>query len=132
MSKLERVREIMPPDGTDLVELSDVRAWTRGGVVADEVTVRFEARDGVASAGRGVEGFYERWRDWLEPWETYRVYTDEMVEREDRVVCLVRLEGVTRHGGVKMGHAGVTTYRFEGDEIVEMVFSMDREAALRE
>ena len=78
----------------------------------------------------GPEGFREIWADWLEPWESYRIYYDDVVERDDRVIMLVRLRGVTKRDGVEMEHEAAGVFRFEGDEVVEMEFNLDREDAL--
>jgi ketosteroid isomerase-like protein len=128
--QLESVRALIPPDGTDLVDTfgapGDVSA---GGLVADDVPVRFVSPS-AEMAGAGPEGFYERWADWLEPWESYRIYTEELVERGERVVALVRLVGVTKRDQVEMEHQSAAVFRFEGDRIAEIVFTMEREAAL--
>jgi hypothetical protein len=130
LDKLERVRAIMPPDGTDLVVAFGSGPPARPGeMFAEDVPVRFVAASG-EMGGVGRRGFYESWADWLEPWESYRIYFDDVVEREDRVVFLVRLRGVTKHGGVEMEHEAAGVFRFDGDTVVEIVFTMDRDEAL--
>lgn len=126
----ERVKAIMPPDGTDLVPaFADGLPLSGGGVVRDDAAVRFVARD-AEMGGSGVDDFRARWADWLEPWESYRIYTDEVVERGDRVVCLVRLRGVTTRDGVEMEHEAAAVFRFDGDTVGEITFTLDREEAL--
>jgi hypothetical protein len=130
-ANVDRVRAIMPPEGTDLAEVFGAGGGpiSAGGLVADDATVNFTARSAESSRS-GAEGFREGWADWLEPWQTYRIYYDDIVERGDRVVALVRLRGVTKHGGVEMEHEAAGVFRFEGDQVVELEFSLDREAAL--
>ena len=128
---VEKVRAVMPPDGTDLAEVfGRPGGFSAGGIVRDDATVRFSSASGGEMAGTGTSGFYERWADWLTPWESYRIYTEELIDRGDRVVALVQLVGVTRRDGVQMGHEGATVFRFEGGEIAEIVFTMDRDDAL--
>jgi len=128
---LERVRAIMPPDGTDLVEVFGAKAdqFSTGGLVSDEATVKFLAPSAEATS-EGPEGFRQTWADWLEPWESYRLYYDDVIDRGDRVIALVRLVGVTKRDRVEMEQEAAGVFRFEGDEVVELEFNLDREAAL--
>ncbi len=127
---VERVRAILPPDGTDLVPaFGEGPALSGGGVVRDDATVRFVARD-AEMGGTGPEDFSARWADWLEPWQSYRIYTDEVVDRGDRVVCLVRLRGITKRDGVEMEHEAAGVFRFDGDAVGEITFTLERDDAL--
>jgi hypothetical protein len=131
-SKRERVRAVAPPDGTDLVELFAAPGGIdSGGLVADEATVRFVAPS-AESTREGPEGFREGWTDWLEPWQSFRIHYDDLVEKDDRVIALVRLRGVTKHGGVEMEHEAAAVFRFEGDQVVDIEFNLDRADALRD
>jgi len=130
-ANVDRVRALMPPDGTDLTEVFGAGGGpiSTGGLVKDEATVSFTAPD-VETSRAGPEGFREGWADWLEPWKSYRIYYDDIVVRGDRVIALVRLRGVTRRDGVEMEHEAAGVFRFEGDQVVEMEFNLDREDAL--
>jgi hypothetical protein len=120
----------MPPDGADLVELyAGGGPISAGGLVADDATVKFTARSAEASR-EGPDGFREGWTDWLEPWESYRFYCDEIVDRGDRIVALVRLRGVTKRDRVEVEHEAAGVFRFEGDQVVELQFNLDRQDAL--
>jgi ketosteroid isomerase-like protein len=129
-SRLERVRAVMPPDGTDLVGVFGVSgAVNDGGLVADDATVRWVSPN-VENVVSGPEGFIQSWADWLEPWQSYRISYDDIVERGDRVVILVRFRGVTQRDGVEVEHEAAAVFRFEGDQVVEIEFNLDREDAL--
>ena len=132
-ANVERVRAIMPSEGTDLTEVFGAGGGpiSTGGLVADDATVNFTARS-AESSRQGPEGFREGWSDWLEPWQSYRIYYDEFVDRGDRVVALVRLRGVTKRDGVEVEHEAAGVFRFEGERVVELEFSLDREQALAE
>lgn len=41
----------------------------------------------------GLAGLRQAWIDWLEPWATYRIGIDELVDLGDRVVVLDRDHG---------------------------------------
>ena len=131
-SKAEQVRAISPPDGSDLVELFAVAgpAIDTRGLVADEAAVRFVAPS-AENTRQGAEGFREGWADWLEAWASYRIYYDDVIEQDDRVVALVRLKGVTKHDGVEMQQEAAAVFRFEADRVVEIEFNLDRDAALK-
>ncbi len=132
-SRVERVRAVMPPEGTDLVGVFGVSGAVDddGGLVADGATVRWVSPN-AENIASGPEGFVESWADWLEPWRSYRIYYDDIVERGDRVVTLVRLRGVTQRDGVEVEHEAAGVFRFEGDQVVEIEFNLDREDALKD
>jgi ketosteroid isomerase-like protein len=129
--RLEQVRALLPPEGADLTQLfgGDAGTVSTGELVKDDATVSFTSRN-AENTREGPEGFREGWADWLEPWESYRIHHEDLVERGDRVVALVRLRGVTKRDGVEMEHAGAAIFRFEGDVVVNIEFSLDPEAAL--
>jgi hypothetical protein len=127
MSRLEQIRAFLPSDGADLKEaFGPARSMSSGGLVAGDARIRLVARDGELG-GRGPDAMYDTWADWLEPWETYRVYQDDLVERGDEVIWLVKLRGVTKRGGVELEEEGAAVFRFEGDSVVEIVFTLGRE-----
>ena len=132
-TRLEQVKAIMPSEGTDLVDVfgADAPQIDTGGLVRDDATVNMLARS-AERATEGPEGFREIWADWLEPWASYRIYYDEVIERGDRVIMLTRLRGVTKHGNVEMEHEAAAVFRFEGDQVVEMDFTLEREDALKD
>lgn len=132
-SRRERVRAIAPPDGTDLVQLFGAAPGSidGSGLVAQDATIRFVAPS-AENTRQGPEGFRDGWADWLEAWESYLIQYDDIIEREDRVVALVRLRGVTKHGGVEMEQAAAAVFRFAGDRVVEIEFNLDRDDALRD
>jgi ketosteroid isomerase-like protein len=119
----------MPPDGTDLTELFVPGGFSIGGLLADDAVVRFVAPS-AESSSTGPDGFFDTWSDWLEAWESYRLFYDDVVERGDSVVALVRLRGVTRRDRVEMEQEAAGIFRFDGDKVVEIEFNLDREDAL--
>lgn len=126
----ERVRAILPPDGTELRDVFvEGAGFSTGGLVTPEATVRFVAPSAETSA-TGPEGFRDSWADWLEPWESYAMYTDDVVDRGDRVVALTRLRGVTKRDRVEVEHEAAAVFHFDGDVVVEIEFNLDRADAL--
>ena len=134
-SRLERVRAVMPPDGADFAKLlaEGGAGIESGDLIAQDAVVRFVAPGASAeSSTSGPEGFREGWANWLEAWESFRIYFDDVFERGDSVVMFVRLRGVTKHGGVEMEEEAASVFRFEGDQVVELEFNLDREDALKD
>ncbi len=129
-SRVERVKAVMPPEGTDLVDAFGSGDVDDGGLFAPGATVRWVSPN-IENTASGPEAFTDTWADWLEAWDSYRIYYDDVVERGDRVVTLVRLRGVTRRDGVEMEHEAAGVFRFEGDKVVEIEFNLDREDALK-
>jgi hypothetical protein len=121
-SRLERIRAIMPPDGSDFVDVLGPGGTgiDSGDLIAQDAAVRFA----------GPEGFRDTWMDWLQAWQSYRIYHDDLFEKGDSVVLLTRLHGVTKRGGVELQQEAAAVFRFEGDEVVEIEFNLDREDAL--
>ena len=129
-SNIERMAAVMPPDGSDLTELfAPGSGFSIGGLIADDATIRFLA-GGAEQTMVGPEGFVGGWADWLEPWETYRIHYEEVEERGDRVIALVRLEGVTKRGGVEMEQEAAGIFHFRDGQVVEIEFNLDREDAV--
>jgi ketosteroid isomerase-like protein len=133
LARLEQIRALMPPDGTDLIDVfgADAEEIDTGGLVREDATVNMVARNAEQTT-EGPEGFRAIWADWLEPWQSYRIYYDDVIERGDRVITLVRLRGVTKRDGVEVEHEAAGVFRFDGDHVVEMEFNLDREDALKD
>lgn len=131
-TNLERLAAAMPPDGTDLTKVF-VRGggFSAAGLIAEDATVRFVTPSAEQTTA-GPDGFVDTWADWLEPWKTYTIHYEDFVDRGDRLVALVLLRGVTKHGGVEIEQQAAGVFRFEDNEVVEIEFNLDREDALRD
>lgn len=131
-ANLERLRALLPPEGADFADIWGPDGTGLPGIgdlVAPDAKVRWVARD-AETEEVGADGFRSGWEDWLEPWESYRIYYEDLLDRGDRIVLLVVLRGVTKRDGVEMEHEAAAVFRFEGEQVVEMEFMLDREAAL--
>src|SRR5215213_8480481 len=53
---------------------------------------------------KGPEGLLEGWRDWLIPWESYMLETEDVLDAGDHVVSLVRVRAKTSRHGVEIEH----------------------------
>jgi ketosteroid isomerase-like protein len=75
----------------------------------------------------GIDGFREMWLDWLEPWATYRVQVEEVIEAGESVVVLVRDRA--RRTGVReeVELIAGSVWTFRDDRIARVAFYANRE-----
>ena len=86
---------LLPAPDVDLAHLvRDDEAFaatvaTAGGILDPELeSAAFWV--GGRRSYRGLEGFRDMWLDWLEPWSTYHVQVEAIVDEGDRVAVLIR------------------------------------------
>ena len=94
----ELIRAMLPSPDVDLAQLfRDTAAYEAAAAsLAEIIHPDFEAVAAWAGEGRtykGIERFRQFWLDWLEPWATYHVHVDEIIEAGDRVLVLIRDRG---------------------------------------
>ena len=134
---VELVRAVHPT-GVDLVEFfgadeAAVKAFVEYGP-ADSFAEDFEVRFISGSpdfelAYRGVDGFVEGWRDWLEPWASYHAEIVDVVDAGDKVLTMVHVNGKTARDGVTMEHSPASVWTVRDNKIVQVLFFLDRERA---
>ncbi len=77
--------------------------------------------------GRGLDEYRAQLLDWLEPWETYTLGIEELIDLSDRVVVIGQDRGTVRGaGGEVEGPKGTVLYDFEGSEIARIELYFDR------
>ena len=95
---VELVKALYPPPDADIAALfRDERTFDgmsealRPLLTDDfESVLVFPAETRTAA---GLEGLRKHWLDWLEPWASYRTRIDELIDRGDRIVLLLRDHG---------------------------------------
>jgi ketosteroid isomerase-like protein len=75
----------------------------------------------------GIDGFREMWIDWLQPWATYHVQVDEMIEAGDSVVVLVRDRGRRHDMDVEVELISGSVWNFRDGKIARVEFYANRE-----
>jgi ketosteroid isomerase-like protein len=129
-NNVELVRAMWPHQ-IDVVELladSERRGELAAGLAPD-VDVSFIANaPGVPDLRyRGAEGLTEGWRDWLEPYESYRLEIEDVIDAGDEdVVVPVRVSARTRRDGVLVEHSPAAICTVNGRQIVRVRFYLDR------
>jgi ketosteroid isomerase-like protein len=122
----------LPDPGTDVAQLFRDEARFASAVEAvvelfDPAMKSVPAWRGAGATYTGIHGFREMWLDWLEPWASYHVQVDEMIELGDSVVVLVRDRGL-RHGmNVEVELISGSLWTFGDGRIVRVEFYANRE-----
>jgi ketosteroid isomerase-like protein len=135
LENVEIVRALQPPPDWNLVtQFGDDAAFA---VVAEGIAPHLDDDfEALGSAGvervrhRGLEGLRAVWLEWLEPWESYRVEIEELIDAGSDVIVLTRDYG--RRPGmtaeVSVHAAAVWTVR--AGKVARANFYPDRAAAL--
>ena len=131
---VELVRAMWPRqiDAVELVADSETRGELALGLAPD-VDVSFIANaPGVPELRyRGAEGLTEGWRDWLEPYESYHLEVEDVIDAGDEEVLVrVRVSARTRRDGVLVDHAPAAICTVTGGQIVRVRFYLDTDQAL--
>jgi ketosteroid isomerase-like protein len=77
----------------------------------------------------GLDGFREAWRDWIEPYSSFKVRIEDVEERDESVLILVRQRGVTRRDQVEIEDSSAAVWRFRDGKLARAEFYLDRDRA---
>jgi ketosteroid isomerase-like protein len=81
---------------------------------------------------RGPDGFIDAWREWSEPFASYRVDLEEFIEgSEGRVLTVARQHATTRTGGVEVVEPAAAVWTLRDGKLARVEFHLDPEAARR-
>lgn len=115
----------------------DARIDTLRELVDPEAKIRFIGPEGGPLSDRlvperGVEGFREGWRDWLEPWQHFWIGFGELLDvGEGRVLSLAELRGQLQ-GGVEITEPAAALFQVRDGKIVAADFYADQDQARRD
>jgi hypothetical protein len=92
------IQALLPSPEVDLVHLvrDDEAFGATVGAAGEILDPELESAAlwlGEGRSYRGLEGFRRMWLDWLEPWATYHVQVEAIIEEGDRVAVLIRDRG---------------------------------------
>jgi ketosteroid isomerase-like protein len=82
------------------------------------------------SVSRGLLGLAESWRDWLEPWASYYIEAEELIDAGDQVVSLIRVRARTTRDAVAVEHRPGAVWSLRDGKIVRVRFFLERDDAL--
>jgi limonene-1,2-epoxide hydrolase len=131
---VELVRGLIPPPDVDIASL------LRDETLFEETRAALEplVDSGVESVAvwqggatyTGIEGFRAMWLDWLEPWATYHVSVDELIDAGDRVVVLIRDRGRRDDTDAEVEIIAGSVWQVRDGRIVRVEFCGNRDEAL--
>jgi hypothetical protein len=78
----------------------------------------------------GVAGFREAITDWMSPYESFRLAIDEILERDDRLVFLVRQLARTNYQSVEIETASGAVWWLADGQVSRLGFYLDQRSAL--
>jgi ketosteroid isomerase-like protein len=129
---VELLKAMLPGPDTDIANLFRDERLFASTVEALEGLFHRDVESVPAWRGRattysGIDGFREMWIDWLEPWATYHVQVDEMIEVGDSVVALVRDRARRHDMDVEVELVSGSVWTFHGGKIARVEFYANRE-----
>jgi ketosteroid isomerase-like protein len=80
---------------------------------------------------RGLEGFLEFWTDWLEPWASFSIETEAILDAGDKVVQVARQTGRTDDQSAPIESQGAAVMTFQDGRLTRIEFHLDRERAMK-
>jgi ketosteroid isomerase-like protein len=133
---VELVRQLQPGRDVDLAEAlrDDALAQTLLEAMAPFVHPNFESvgitpMQGVS--GTGLQGLREVWLDWLEPWESYRVEIQDVIDAGEQAVVLIRDFGRRKGSDAEVSISGAAVWTVRDGKIARAEFYTDRSEALK-
>lgn|GEM_PF-1061477 len=94
-----------------------------------QCTMRFPGLAPVTYTG-GVEGLGAAWRDWLKHWASYRIESEEVIDRGDQVVVVHTAYARSRPSTPETKLRRATVWTVRDERIVHVDFNMPYNEAL--
>jgi hypothetical protein len=132
---VELVKALFPQPGTDICALfrdEDTFARMRAAF-SPFLTDDFQSVmvfPGHTRTYAGLEGLRKNWLDWLEPWATYRVSIDELIDVGERVVLLLRDHGRREDMDAEVEIIGASIATIREGKLARFEDYADRDEAL--
>jgi ketosteroid isomerase-like protein len=137
VENVELIKAVLPEE-SDLVEVvaSDDPVGVFVGdasMVAPDLEVEFAGTQSGAPAlhYRGLEGLVEGWRDWLTPWDSYRIRFEEFFDAGDKVLVYATVNARTARDGVTVEHKPAAVWTIRDRKTVAVCFFLERDEALK-
>jgi ketosteroid isomerase-like protein len=130
---VELVRRAIPPSGADMVEryCGGLPKDFDQTLYAPDFEVEFISKDGsLRPATHGLEGLARAWRQWLEPWESFYVEVERLIDAGNEVVVLAHNRGHTERGGGAVESESAAIWSVRKGKIVKVRFYLERAEAL--
>jgi ketosteroid isomerase-like protein len=134
---VELIRSILPEE-IDLVQA--ITSDDPVGVIfrnTDAVAPNLEVKFASTQSGalptdyRGLDGLTEGWRDWLEPWDSYRIRFNEFIDARDKVLVFADVHARTSRHGVEVEHNPAAVWTIRDGMLIAVTFFLERDQALK-
>jgi ketosteroid isomerase-like protein len=79
---------------------------------------------------RGIAGLIEGWRDWLEPYASYELELEELIDGGEKVVSFVHVKAITARDRVPIEHRPAAVWTVRDSKIARAEFHLERDQAL--
>jgi ketosteroid isomerase-like protein len=109
--------------------IREIAAVLEGNTDADFLTVLTSESE--TREFRGIDGFREAISDWISPYAEFRIAIDDVIAKDDKLVFLAKQIATTKHGGVEMETESASVWWVRDGLIAQIVFYLDRSAALK-
>jgi ketosteroid isomerase-like protein len=80
---------------------------------------------------KGIDGLIDAWRDWLSPFETYRIEIEGLEDAGDRALILVRQVATPRGTEAAIENPGAAVVWMRDGKLSRVEFHMSRDEARR-
>jgi SnoaL-like domain len=132
---VEIVRALIPPPDTDVASLlrdDSLFEQTKAALepLIDPAIESVAIWQGGATTHVGIDGFRKLWLDWLEPWATYHVRVDQVIDAGDRIVVLIRDRARRHDTEAEVELISGSVWEVREGKIVRAEFCASREEAL--
>jgi hypothetical protein len=134
----EAVGAALSPEMNIVQAVNEDPLWDNAARYIDpEAKITFPAPDGGFVGGmggefRGLPGLREGWREWVGPWEDFRVEVVEAVETDsETVLLLVQTRGRMRGAGAEIEQPAAAVYKVREGTIVAIAHFLDHDQARR-
>jgi ketosteroid isomerase-like protein len=118
--------------------IEDEERWSRNReLFQPDATIKFVTPgEGVTVMQQeftGIEGLRTGWRNWLDPWESYRIETEEVIDAgEGRILILVTSKARMRGTGAEVPQSAASLFFVEDGRIAGINFYLDQAQARRD
>jgi ketosteroid isomerase-like protein len=95
-----------------------------------EIELEFPGAEVLTGRRTGIEGFFQFWREWLEPWEDLRTSASNYAVEGNHVFVDVTVEAEGGQSGAPVTRDLCQVWSFEGDKVVAYSAYPDRAKAM--
>jgi hypothetical protein len=133
---VEIVRTLIPSPDTDIAALlrDDDRFERIRAALEPLIDPAVESvavwQGGAARTYVGVDGFRRLWLDWLEPWTSYHVQVDDLIDAGEKVVTLIRDRGRRPGADAEVTLVSGSVWQVRDGRVVRVEFFGSRDEAL--